>query len=247
MVFIQHGFLPLVIKDAEHKDSYIAALEEADAGNLDNLVRLFANIQSTEIEEAVSFVRDIRGQGIGDIARAAAEAAKRSQSQSDESLRELTVELLDRTAGRLEEVSFELKSAFQQAGIDIGIDVFRSGDENEHYWHGQIVEAAGRYNYWADLNRHRPWVQLRLTPLVPGLSRSHIVISLHHKSARTGLMAAVGFLTTADSGEAEARPLELGTQNEFSFSSTTRNFEEAFKGWLDSCVEKLLAVWQTRI
>jgi Fic family protein len=247
LVFLQHDFLPLVIRNAEHKDLYIAALESADAGDLQPLVNLFANIQSADLEAAITFVREIRGEGLGQIATAAALAAKRRQQEREAQLVAKTDELVSKCKARLTEVAYELQTAFEQEGIRLFTAVMKSDESNESYWHSQVIAAAKEYGYFADLARPRRWVQLRLTLEGPGVSRWNVVISFHHKEVRSGLMAAVAFLTTTESGLEEGRPVELGSRSEFSFSATTRELSAAFAQWLDECLPILLDRWQARI
>lgn len=57
LVVIRAGWFPLVVTDARRPD-YIDALELADAGNLQPLVRLFAGIQRRAFEGAIRIARD---------------------------------------------------------------------------------------------------------------------------------------------------------------------------------------------
>ncbi len=247
LIFVRNGFLPLVIRDAEHKDIYISALESADHGDLQPLVNLFANIQSADLEAAITFVREIRAEGIGQIAAAAAGAAKRRQMEQEAKLESVTDALVKTTERRFEEVSFELRSAFEREKVALYPAVMRSEASNETWWHHQVVSAAKRYGYFADLGRSRRWVQLRLTLEGPASSRWNLVVSFHHKEVRTGLMAAVAFLTTTDTGLEETRALELGTSSEFSFSASTKDLEPAYAQWLDDATSTLLDRWQARL
>ncbi|HEY5624869.1 MAG TPA: Fic family protein, partial [Dehalococcoidia bacterium] len=45
MVFLRSDYLPLVIRDVEHRERYLLALESADRGDLAPLVNLFSDIQ----------------------------------------------------------------------------------------------------------------------------------------------------------------------------------------------------------
>jgi len=247
LVFIQHRFLPLVVRDAEHKTLYIAALETADHGDLQPLVSQFANIQSTDLEAAITFVREIRGEGIGQIASAAARAAKRRLQEGEQKLESATEELVQISNARLSEVATELQVAFEHEDVFLSASVMSSSEANENWWHYQLVSAASRYGYFADLGRPRRWVQLRLAFDAPESSRWNLVVSFHHKEVRSGLMAAVAFLTTTEAGLEEARPLELGSSSEFSFSVSTRELAPAFSQWLDEAVSVLLDRWQARL
>jgi len=247
MVFLKAGFLPLVIRNEEHKNIYIDALEKADAGDLAPLVNLFANIQTADLENAITFVRDIRGEGIKDIATAAANATKRRLDQDEEAVATLTAELADIAEARLTEVSRELQQAFSEAGVTLDATVLRDNAENEGYWHQQIVSAAKEYRYYADLSRFKHWIQMRLNIRSGNVARWHIVVSFHHKESRAGLMAAVVLLTTSETGFEEARPVILGADREFTYSSGSRVSTDDFRAWLEGAIKRLLEHWQSRI
>ena len=56
-VFLRGGYLVPVIRDAEHREPYLDALETADGGDLRPLVDLFADIQIADLAEALAFAQ----------------------------------------------------------------------------------------------------------------------------------------------------------------------------------------------
>ena len=56
-VFLRSEYLVLVIRDEEHREPYLNALEAADDGHLKPLVDLFADIQAAELGDALTLVR----------------------------------------------------------------------------------------------------------------------------------------------------------------------------------------------
>ena len=56
-VFLKSDYLVLVIRDEEHRDPYLDALEAADGGDLKPLVDLFADVQAADLADALSLVR----------------------------------------------------------------------------------------------------------------------------------------------------------------------------------------------
>lgn len=247
MVFLKAGFLPLVIRDTEHRETYLDALGSADKGDLAPLVNLFANIQSQDLEDAITFVRQIRGGGIATIARAAADAAKRQVQQHEERTQQLTEQLLDVARNRLREVAAELQAAFREAGVQLDAFVGQNDETNEGWWTGQILSTARKYQYYAEIGRLRRWVQIRLS--IPSMEapRRHIVISFHHKEARAGLMAAVMFMTSSEVGDEDARQPILGSDNEFTYNGDTGDRATEFRAWLESGLRRLLEEWQSRV
>ena len=56
-VFLRSEYLVLVIRDEEHRDPYLDALEAADDGDLEPLVDLFADIEAADLGDALTLVR----------------------------------------------------------------------------------------------------------------------------------------------------------------------------------------------
>ena len=56
-VFLRSDYLVLVIRDEEHRDPYLDALEAADDGHLKPLVDLLADIQAADLGDALTLVR----------------------------------------------------------------------------------------------------------------------------------------------------------------------------------------------
>ena len=246
LVFLQHGFLPLVVRDAEHRDPYIDALEAADTGDLGPLVNLFANIQSNDLDEAITLVRDVRAGGIGAIAEAAAAAAARSQGQRQSQLAERSTALLVIASDRLMEIGASLEPVFAGAGVVLRTNILSSDESNASWWSRQIVGAGKRYHYFVDLARPRSWVRLKLSVEGAAPYVAHVVVSFHHKEQRTGLMACAVFLTAAEADYEESRPVEFGSPSEFTFSAESAD-EAQFRNWLESALAVVLNAWQSRL
>lgn len=251
MVYLREDYLPLVIKDQEHKENYLEGLEAADHGDLAPLVDLFAKIQEEDLTWAIEQLRSIRGEGIPRIATSAAERAKLLQEQVEQKIISLTERLLEIAANRLEEIQGELKLEFEKQHITLEAWVGRSEPDKEHWWSFQVVEVAKAHGYWANLSGLRRWVQLRLR--LPGLShiQTNIVISFHQKGPIPGLMVADAFMSESPiGGPAEPESgQEVGkvTDQPFSYSADHREVEEKFREWLDKVMEEALDRWQARI
>jgi len=253
MIFLQKDYLPLVIRDVEHRERYLDALADADMGNLSSLVNLFADVETRDLNEAIDFLRSLRGAGIQRIAASAAERVKLRQRTSEEEARQLTERLLSIAQDRLTEVEGELLLQFEHQGIRLQTLVASNTPDAEGYWNRQIVELAQKYGYWADLSRFRRWTKLRLR--LPDLSeaQANLVVSLHHKGTTAGLMAGTCFLssTTAidlEGGESLAVwEVIPAADNAFTYSTSHRDPESGFRTWLDDAIERALDRWQATI
>lgn len=252
MVFLRQDYLPLVIRDVEHRETYLNALEMADVGGLKVLVNIFAEIQLKDLAGAIDFLRELRGEGVARIAASAAERVKLRQQETEDEAQQLTDQLVGVAMTRLEETSSELDLQFRREGMQIDATVFRSVPDTETWWNYQIVETARHHGYWADLSRFRAWIQLRLRLPELGQTQASIIISLHHGARVAGLMTATAFLTTATSAEAGTDSREEwevipATDRPFAYSTSHRDPESGFRVWLDEAVEVALDKWQARI
>ena len=77
--FLKADYLVLVIRDEEHREPYLDALEAADKGDLKPLVDLFADVQRSDLQEALKTIRSLRGEESVQAIEAAAAAARQSQ------------------------------------------------------------------------------------------------------------------------------------------------------------------------
>lgn len=246
MVFLRFGFLPLVIRDSEHRERYLDALETADRGDLSALIDLFANIQESDLHDAITSVREIRAGAIGTVAKAAAEAAQRTHQHQSAAVGSQTAALLKLSHHRLQEVAEELQDEFRRVGLELRAHAQANDDQGSAFWSRQIVAAGRKYGYYPDLTRPRWWVRLRLTVLTEAPSVSYLVVSFHHKEQRTALMSAVVFLTAGEADLYEARPVEFGSDREFTYSGASLD-EDRFRSWLEDALSTILGKWQARL
>jgi hypothetical protein len=250
-----------VIRSDAHREAYLDALAEADDGDLEPLVDLFANVISADLNDAITFVRSAHGRDVRAIARAAADAARRHVVQSETALRAVTDHYRQLAGLRLRDVAGELNGAFTAAIpglhstklawlVHDGADGSRSGQARGR-WREQIVRAASEYGYDPDLGHHCRWVALKLPVATSDALPWHVVVSFHHKVSRAGVMAAVLFLTTqedalASVAVADDRPVILGGRRELTFSDG-RPHDQRFQAWLDTSLTAALEEWQARI
>ena len=194
IVFLRAEYLPLVIRDTEHREKYLDALSQADVGELGALVGLFADIQIRDMSNAIQTLRELRGEGISKIASSAAQRVKVRQLETEQEVEQLTERLLSVTQNRLEEIRAELELSFHQEGIDIEARVLRNSPDTATWWNYQIIETAKHFGYRADLTRYRAWTQLRLRLDALGITQTNVIVSFHHKGAVPGLMVTTVFL-----------------------------------------------------
>ena len=160
MVFLKADYLVLVVRDEGHRERYLDALEAADKGDLKPLVDLFADIQRSDLQEALKIMRTLRGEEAVQAIEAAAVAARQSQDATTARLAGALDELIRVALVRFEEVAAETQRAFEAQGVVVSASV-SSGDLSEAPSPRQLLEFMGRHGH-LDVERPLRWVALRL-------------------------------------------------------------------------------------
>lgn len=199
-VFVKADFLVLVIRDEEHRERYISALEAADRGELKLLVDLFADVQIGDLQGAISALRELRGETLVRVTETIAERAKRRMDASQQHADGVLEDLLQIADARLREAAAEIQRAFGEAGVTVQSEVFADDDDRRDWWSWQIIDAARQHNYFAELDRPRRWVSLKLGLPAIEKRQARFVISFHAVGRSADLHAVTAFLTNPLAG-----------------------------------------------
>ena len=253
-VFLRAGYLVLVIRDEEHREQYIDALEYADHGELKPLVDLFTEIQIGDLNEAIKSVRELRGATIVGVSETLAARAKRREMDSQILVSKSIDRLIQVSGIRLEEAKAELERAFEQEGVRVDVHYVNDDPDRQDWWSWQIIESAQEHNYYAELSKPRRWgaLLLRLPDFEQEAAR--LVISLHAVGRAVDLYAATAFLTSpvggGDNTHTNRWQNETISELPFRFGARTsklEGIEERFRAWLDTVIENGLSVWGERL
>ncbi len=253
-VFVKADYLVLVIRDEEHRERYLDALESADRGDLRPLVDLFADVQIGDLRDAMSAIRELRGEGIIKVTEAIAERAKHRTEEAQEQAAAVVDDLQQIAQTRLDGAKAELEQALDHVGVTVRVQVLPDDHDKQDWWSWQIIEAAKTHNYFADLDRPRRWVSLRLN--LPGIEErdSRLVISFHAVGRSADLHAVTAFLTNRVASGEGLEPArwesEVIPDDAFKFRTDTSSppvTAERFRVWLEATVENGLSAWGERL
>ena len=254
MVFIRGGYFPLVV-ERDDRTRYLDALERADDGDLSDLIRLFSQIQQRALLPAISLAEEV-----AKAPATRAEAIRRATAPSQEIAEAVqqAQERLVEIAKRLQDIAFQTlqgdKQQIEEAlppmqGLD-EVAIEESTLDKEHFFQYQIVEAAKKLGYFANMRGPRLWVRLRLPTLAA--RNFNIVLSFHLVGPRASLVMACSAITfrlvqgDPDAGGSQAVDIAPATDPVFQFTvrEPVDSIERRFREWLDAALTAAFSRWR---
>lgn len=257
LVFLKSGLFPLVVRDSD-REIYIKALEEADRGDLNQLVKLFAKRQRDSILSALGIQQQVEQAKHSRqiISNAIALLNRKSRAEKDQ------LKAIYQVAGELQSIVEQKLGEIQESldpqlrDIDaVGNKIYnasiksaRDGDAESYYFRRQIVEMAKLHDYYANCDSYKSWTRL----IIYTAKIFEIVFSIHgYGHGDNGVMVVSGFTF-------EKIPSEEGTEStdtkpcnqdifQFNYLESKESIEKRFNDWLEESITFALADWQRTI
>lgn len=264
-VLVRAGWFPLVYV-ADERAAYIKALEDADAGDLGGLVRLFAFCQKRAFIEAfqaetVLFEPATQNDDIQTkekiremVSYALLQMKNRTGTDGEWSncfetarqLRALAVTTFSSIAAQIEEA---LKTESREYFADV--ETTDAGEGFNSFDYQQNIRIVGReQHYFADNLTHSTWVRL----LIGEQRLTEIVVHFHGFGVRfIGIMACSAFVLIRDSDRFNQNLKVLGpyalTNQVFTFSynEPLEQIQERFRRWLNLVAQDGVSQWSFRV
>jgi fido (protein-threonine AMPylation protein) len=208
LVMQRHKYAPLVV-DRFHRAEYLRALDRANDEDLQPLVALFSNLESSALaSELESAITPQRGTATK-VARtlAAQLSARRDQEQQQ---RRTALDIRSFAVGAMashwiKAKGSELIALFAEQGInDVRVSTFETSSATPEYPNGeddlprhlwfkrQVINSARRAGHYADFGGHVALSTLRVQ--VRGTKLS-FVVSIHGAGVGSGVLALTTFAT----------------------------------------------------
>ncbi len=246
-VFLKDDYLVLAVRDEEHRERYIAALQAADKGDLKPLVDVFAEIQRNDLQEALKIIRALRGEESVQAIEAAAAAARQSQDATTAKVAGALDELVRVASVRFEEVAAETQRAFESQGVVVSATVSR-GDPSEASWPRESLEVVVRNSGRLDADRPPHWGALRLGVPARPETDMQLVIVLFPRGGPPRAYEAAEVLSTNPDGDGGWRSRSTsGDGFRFELQPSDSEAMEAvaaeFRVWLEERVTRALRFW----
>ena len=255
LVFIEAGLFPLVV-NRDDRPAYIDALEEADAGSLAALIRLFERIEQGWLLRAASIAREVQQEAHRIDQMVAAIADQFSARHLDlraelEQVKDTADRLHSLAHDRLIDFKDQLKKATQASStkMRIFVDEGRSTDDPKRSWHHyQVIETARHFEYYANFRDHQSWVRLGFNT---ENGRSEILLSFHvvGYDFRGVVAAAMCFYKRPQSGDDSERLVtghrSVGTGPfQVNHKEAAESAERRFEAWLEEALLEGLDHWR---
>jgi len=254
LVFLKAELFPLVVRDSD-RGRYIDALEDADEGDLQPLIALFARRQRDVILGALSAERAVEARAARHaiIADALAQLTQRQAVRDAEMRRvfDASADLHDVTSKRLAAVAAELDAELRlltprDESKPYNAESKGSTDETRHWFRNQLIETARALGYWADLDTEHRWSRLSLQTGVV----FELVVSLHGLGRDfAGVLVASAFVDTRyqDEGGAavttDARPACV-EPFQFNYLEAVDVTKTRFDAWLEDVITIAMEEWR---
>lgn len=266
---VRNGFFPIVVSRDDRTD-YIDALENADAGDLTDLIDLFVGLEKSAVLQAISAWEIEPSEAAGlqpevdsveQIVDSIVESVQRRRQPEVEQMRsvnDIAQALRGKASEYLRGVSQSVKGRLAQADIYVEPKMTEGGPDkfNEHWYRVQVIETAYELRHWVNLNEPRYFAQLRLDAKDGRTPSLAFVVSLHHTGRHlTGVMAATAFAEVGDAGEhcshsgdsvvLENTKFKTCAAKPFTFTSDDSSEEVAdrFVRWTEECFGAALRHW----
>jgi Fic family protein len=211
LVLLGAHHAPLVV-DRTRRADYLHALDDANAGDLRGLVRLFAELEivalRTELAPTVGEVAPVGGPAA--VARAYAErlldVRKGADTDRARQVTALAGAVYDRLVLCLEQRAAELCEAFRPLDGDVRAPVVTAAppDARAFWWRRQIIAAARRVDFFVNLAQGSWWVRLHLRIL--GITLRYVAVVQKVGHGETGVLALTCFAEILPRPDGDERP-----------------------------------------
>jgi Fic family protein len=243
LVLLRARHAPLVV-DRTQRGTYITALDQANDGDLRDLVRFFARLEIVALRSELERPAEPVAEGAGVLAVAQAyaqrlrtlqqaeltERAAKAEILADELHKKLVTYLAELGAG----IRLEFRRADSQA--QFALTDAKPPDERARYWRQQLIRTARQVDFFTNLSKGSWWARLHLVVLDRTL---RFVVSIQRVGhGESGVLAVTAFAETLAlrAAEDDDRPLPTPLLHSTPADSVTLVFSDAPDArWREVC------------
>ncbi|MGH3821425.1 MAG: Fic family protein [Pseudonocardiaceae bacterium] len=198
LVLLRARYAPLVV-DRTQRGTYLEALDQANAGDLRDLIRLFARLEIVALRSELERPAEPTAEGASALAVARAYAQRlRALQQAELTERttkaeNLAAELHHKVVARLEELGEGIRDQFREADPQAQSSVYdaKPPEERAKYWQKQIIRTAREADFFTNLSKGSWWTRLQLVVL--GQTLRFVVVIQRVGHGESGVLAVTVF------------------------------------------------------
>lgn len=214
LVLLRAKYAPLVV-DNRQRVAYLDALDQANDGDLRDLIRLFARLEIVALRSELEMPAEPVAEGTGALAVARAYAhrlhalrhAKLTERATQAEI--LAGELQKKLVVHLEQLGAGIRDQFREADPKTysSVNHGEPSSETAKYWQIQIVRTAREVNMFTNLSKGSWWTRLHLVVLDQTLR--FVVVIQRVGPGETGVLAVTVFAEALvpRASEDDERPL----------------------------------------
>lgn len=251
LVLLRARYAPLVV-DRTQRAAYIKALDQANDGDLRDLVRLFVRLEEIALRSELELPAEPTVEGAGALAVARAYAQRlRAHQQAELTERATKAEVLagqlhNKVVAYVEELGAGIRDQFREADPQAKSPVTQAtpADQEAKYWQIQIFRTAREVNIYTNLSEGSWWTRLHLTVLDETLR--FVVVIQRVGPGETGVLAVTVFSESVAPrlSENDERPLPTPLLESTPTDSVTLVFsDDPAARWVEVCelIDRTLA------
>ncbi|HBL15908.1 MAG TPA: hypothetical protein DD417_03860 [Elusimicrobia bacterium] len=196
LVLERHKFAPLVV-DRFHREDYLKALDSANDGDLNKLIKLFIRLESAALTGELESPPQVESKALSlDIAHTLAdqlaELKNRKLTKRQKALEVRAIGIHGRIDAWCKRRASELKTILVARGHKpkFLVDSKKPPDPMSSWFRLQIIDSAHEAGHYADFSFFTAWTQLRLR--LDGIQLRYVV-SIHGAGKDAGVMAVTTF------------------------------------------------------
>jgi Fic family protein len=255
-VFLKDGYFPLALVDREDREPYIAALEQADAGDLSPLIHFFSRVQRRSFVKALSLAGEVRREGSVEQSIAAAReqlvARKSHRTEELEKAKQLASRLHAFAGQRLQQVAERLNTELHSVSSHYfsRVESATNQGEKRHWFHHQVIDSAKSLHYFANPGSYHDWTRLTIST---GEDQTEILVSFHGlgQEDRGVIAAAVCVFRRLPSEGGERQATEAtpvgATPFQVNYLDDAGEAEQRFTTWLNISLTQALDIWRATL
>ncbi|ROR65800.1 Fic family protein [Agrococcus jenensis] len=197
LLALMHGqFVPIVVR-RDSREEYIDALDLANRGDLEPLIRFFARLEEqaalAELEIRPTTVATSAVEVAQEYARSLKARLEFSNTERREGAEALATDLNSKTNELLVETAAELQAVFAEIDprADVWTDSQQPPSEKSKWWRAEIIRAAREVDFYSNMSDGVWWSKLTARVLERELHYVAVVQRVGH--GETGILALTFF------------------------------------------------------